>query len=334
MTHARIAVVGGGTGSHSVLSGLKRFPVDLTAIVAMSDSGGSSGRLRAELQQLPYGDVRQCLVALANDDDLDGVIGSLFAHRFLQEGALEGHNFGNLVLAALTQITGEPELAIEAAAKLLRIRGRVLPVTLTLTHLHAVLTDGRILESESAIDTYGGSPGVGVDHVYLEPPAHSHPPVVEALENADLIVLSPGDLYTSLIPNLLVAGVSDAILRSSAKVVLVCNLMTKPGETDAFTASAFIREVDRYLGRPGRIDAVLVNDQAMERALIDRYADEGATPVQLDVDVCSLLVDVVVKKPLLDGGPFLHHDPGKLGSALMAIQTAIADTQFGAVRSS
>ena len=327
MANARIAVVGGGTGSHSVLSGLKRFPVDLTAIVAMSDSGGSSGRLRAELQQLPYGDVRQCLMALADDDELDGIIGSLFTHRFMQEGTLEGHNFGNLVLGALTQITGEPELAIEAAAKLLKIRGRVLPVTLTRTNLHAALTDGRILESESTIDTYGGSPGVGVDHVFLDPPAHPHPPVNDALANADLIVLSPGDLYTSLIPNLLVSGVSDAILRSSATVVLVCNLMTKPGETDAFTASAFVREVDRYLGRPRRISALLVNDQTMERPLIERYADEGATPIQLDADVCSLLVDVVVKKPLLGGGPFLHHDPEKLGAALMAIQSTIADAR-------
>jgi uncharacterized cofD-like protein len=173
-----------------------------------------------------------------------------------------------------------------------------------------------------------------VDHVYLEPPAHSHPPVIEALENADLVVLSPGDLYTSLIPNLLVSGVSDAILRSSATVVLVCNLMTKPGETDAFNASTFIREVDRYLGRPGRINAMLVNDQTMERPLIERYAHESATPVQLDADACSPLVDAIIKKPLLGGGPFLHHDPGKLGAALMAIQSTMGNTRRDTVRSS
>ena len=317
MTNARIAVVGGGTGNHSVLAGLKRYPVDLTAIVAMSDSGGSSGRLRDELTQLPYGDVRQCLMALADEDERDGIISSLFAHRFLQEGNLEGHNFGNLVLAALTEITGEPERAIETAAKLLNIRGRVLPVTLTLTHLHAVLTDGGVLERESTIDTYGGSPGIGVDHVYLEPPASSHPPVVEALEHADLIVLSPGDLFTSLIPNLLVSGVSEAILRSSADVILICNLMTKPGETDGYSASSFVREVDRYLGRPGRIDALLVNDQAMDERLVERYAREGANPVHFDRDECVPLVATIIERPLLDGGPFLHHDPEKLGAELM-----------------
>ena len=314
----KIAAVGGGTGSHAVLSGLKRHPVDLTAIVAMSDSGGSSGRLRDELDLLPYGDVRQCLTALAETRDQDETMEALFSHRFAQrEGSLEGHSFGNLILAALTQITGGPERAIETASRLLNIRGRVLPVTLTPTHLHAILTDGSVLEHEAAIDTYRGEPGVSVDYVYLQPPAYSHPPVIEALERADITVLSPGDLFTSLIPNLLVSGVSDAILRSSATVVLVANLMTKPGETDGYRVSSFVREVDRYLGRPGRLDAVLVNDQPMERQLVDRYARQGAAPVQLDRDACLSMVGRVVEAPLLNSGPFLRHDPEKLGVALV-----------------
>ena len=317
----RIAAVGGGTGSHAVLSGLKRHPVDLTAIVAMSDSGGSSGRLRDELDLLPYGDVRQCLMALAETprDGGDETMEALFSHRFggQREGSLEGHSFGNLILAALTQITGGPERAIETASRLLNVRGRVLPVTLTPTHLHAILTDGSVLEREAAIDTYRGAPGVGVDYVYLQPPAYSHPPVIEALERADVTVLSPGDLFTSLIPNLLVSGVAEAILRSSATVVLVANLMTKPGETDGYRVSSFVREVDRYLGRPGRVDAVLVNNQPMERQLVERYERQGAAPVVVDREACESMVGRVVEAPLLNSGPFLRHDPEKLGAALV-----------------
>ncbi len=312
-------MVGGGTGSHAVLTGLKHHPVDLTAIVAMSDSGGSSGRLRDELDLLPYGDVRQCLAALADTHGQDEIIEALFSHRFVQqEGSLEGHSVGNLILAALTQITGGPERAIETASRLLNVRGRVLPVTLTATHLNATLTDGSVLERESAIDTYRGEPGVSVDDVYLQPPAYSYPPVIEALEGADVTVLSPGDLFTSLIPNLLVSGVSDAILRSPSTVILAANLMTKPGETDGYTVSSFVRQVDRYLGRSGRVDAVLVNNQPMEEQLVEKYVKQGATQVVLDGDACRSLVGEVVETPLLDSGPLLRHDPDKLAAAIMA----------------
>ena len=323
MIGAKVVVVGGGTGNYSVLSGLTHYPVDLTAVVAMSDSGGSSGRLRDELGQLPYGDVRQCLVALAGAEGRDSILKNLFAHRFTQNGDLHEHNMGNLMLAALTEIAGGPERAIEAAAELLKIKGRVLPVTLTRTHLYAVLTDGTTLEEESTIDTYGGMPGVGVDYVYLKPPAYSYAPVIQAILEADLIVFSPGDLYTSLVPNLLVEGVPEAILRSSAKTVLVCSLMTKPGETDGFHASTFVEEVNRYLGKPGRIDMLLANSGEMPKRMVQRYGRDGAHTVELDRERCVELVNEVVERPLIAEAPYIRHDSKKLAEALIDIVMSI-----------
>ena len=292
----------------------------------MSDSGGSSGRLRDELGQLPYGDIRQCLVALASEER-GGTLRNLFAHRFSESGGLEGHNVGNLMLAALTEITGGAERAIEAASNLLQIRGRVLPVTLTRTHLHAVLTDGTVLEREAALDTYGGNPDTGVDYVYLKPSAYSYPPAIEAIKNADLLVFSPGDLYTSLIPNLLVEDISEAILLSSAKVVLVSNIMTKPGETDGFRVSTIIKEVDRYLGSPGRINTVLVNSEPLPERLLQRYARERAYPLPLDREECAALVSDITERPLLAQGTYLQHDPTRLAEALMEVAAVDAGPQ-------
>lgn len=321
MAETKIVVVGGGSGSHNVLTGLVSHPVDPTAIVAMSDSGGSSGRLRDELDQLPWGDVRQCLVALAGTE-WKGLVRDLFAHRFVRGEGLTGHSVGNLMLTALTEITGGPEHAINAAAKLLNIHGRVLPVTLTDTHLNAILTDGTLLEREATIDTYGGTPGVRIERVYLNPSARAHSPVLQAIEDADLLVLSPGDLYTSLIPNLLVEGVSNAILQTNAKVVLILNLMTKPGETDGFRASTIINEVDRYLGETGRVNVLLANSDPMPDSLLQRYARENAFPLPFDVDDCEPLVGTIVARPLTAQTPFLRHDPQKLAQALMELISA------------
>ncbi|MBI4236471.1 MAG: YvcK family protein [Chloroflexi bacterium] len=324
MTGPHIVVVGGGTGNYNVLAGLKKHSVQLTAIVAMSDSGGSSGRLRDELGQLPPGDVRQCLVALAGDEEQALILRQLFTYRFSAGQGLEGHSFGNLLLAVLTEITGGPERAIEAAARLLNVRGQVLPVTLTRCHLHAVLTDGAVLEGEAAIDTYGGAPGVSIDYVYLTPRAYPYPPALRALEEADLIVFSPGDLYTSLVANLLVEGVADAILHSPAKVVQVMNLMTKPGETDGFRASTFVEEMGRYLGKAGRIDYLLLNSEELPARQVKRYERDRAYPVEVDRDRCAALVSTLVECPLLAEGQFVRHDPGKLAQALVDLAHAEA----------
>jgi uncharacterized cofD-like protein len=313
----KIVVVGGGNGNFNVLRGLKKYDTNLTAIVAMSDSGGSSGRLRDQLKQLPYGDVRQCLIALADEDIENGLLKDIFTHRFSEEGDLSGHSMGNLMLAALTEFTGGPERAIESASRLLKVKGQVLPVTLTRTDLHAVLSDGTLLEKESIIDTYGGSPGVAVDYVYLEPSAYPYPPSIEAINKADMIVFSPGDLYTSLVPNLLVKGVSEAIVNSSAQVVSVISLMTKPGETTGFTASNYVEEINKYLGQKGRIDVLLANSDQIPPNVLKRYSREGSELITLDKEITAGLLKKIVETPLADEGPHIRHDPDKLAQALI-----------------
>lgn len=314
-----VVVIGGGTGNFSVLSGLKNHDLDLTAIVAMSDSGGSSGRLRDELGQLPPGDIRQCLVALAEDGEQSVMLRRLFTHRFSMGEGLEGHSVGNLLLAALTEITGAHDRAIEAASRLLNIQGRVLPVTLTDSHLHAMLTDGRELEEEALIDTRGNEDGVDIDYVFLSPPAYAFPPVLEAITDADLIVLAPGDLYTSLVPNLLAEGVCEAIRSTKARVVYITNLMTKPGETDGFTAERFVTEVNRYIGEDSRIDAVVVNSAQFSDRVRQRYLQLGARPVEYDIDALKTLVPWVTESTLVAEGIFVRHDPDKVGRAVMAL---------------
>ena len=314
-----VVVIGGGTGNFSVLSGLKDHDLDLTAVVAMSDSGGSSGRLRDELGQLPPGDIRQCLVALAGDAEQGAMLRRLFTHRFSMGEGLEGHSVGNLLLAALTEITGAHDRAIEAASRLLNIRGRVLPVTLTNSHLHAVLTDGRELEEEALIDTRGSEDGVEIDHVFLSPPAYAFPPVLDAITEADLIVLAPGDLYTSLVPNLLAEGVCEAIRSTRARLVYITNLMTKPGETDGFTAERFVSEVNRYIGDSSRIDVVVVNSATFSERVRQRYLQLGARPVEYDIAAMKALVPWVVENNLVAEGIFVRHDPDKLARAVISL---------------
>lgn len=314
-----VVVIGGGTGNFSVLSGLKYHDLDLTAVVAMSDSGGSSGRLRDELGQLPPGDIRQCLVALAGDAEQGAMLRRLFTHRFSMGEGLEGHSVGNLLLAALTEITGAHDRAIEAAGRLLNIRGRVLPVTLTNSHLHAMLTDGRELEEEALIDTRGSEDGVDIDYVFLSPPAYAFPPVIDAITDANLIVLAPGDLYTSLVPNLLAEGVCEALRSTKARVVYVTNLMTKPGETDGFTAERFVTEVNRYIGEESRIDAVVVNSARFSDRVRQRYLQLGARPVEYDISAMKALVPWVTENDLVAEGIFVRHDPDKLGDAVMSL---------------
>ena len=314
-----VVVIGGGTGNFSVLSGLKDHDLDLTAVVAMSDSGGSSGRLRDELGQLPPGDIRQCLVALAGDAEQGAMVRRLFTHRFSMGEGLEGHSVGNLLLAALTEITGAHDRAIEAASRLLNIRGRVLPVTLTNSHLHAMLTDGRELEEEALIDTRGSEEGVEIDHVFLSPPAYAFPPVLDAIEGADLVVLAPGDLYTSLVPNLLAEGICEAIRATKARLVYITNLMTKPGETDGFTAERFVSEVNRYIGDETRIDVVVVNSATFSDRVRQRYLQLGARPVEYDIASMNALVPWVVESELVAEGIFVRHDPDKLASAVISL---------------
>ena len=319
MTRKSIVVVGGGTGNHTTLSGLKYEECDLTAVVAMTDSGGSSGRLRDELGQLPPGDVRQCLVALAPDDRSTALLARLFDYRFNAGNGLNGHSFGNLLLTALTEITGTTATAIAEASRMLAIRGTVLPVTLTKSSLVARLKDGTEIVGEANIDQRKENLDVSIDYVYLDPKAYPYPPVLEAIAKSDAVIMGPGDIYTSIVPNLLVEDVAAAINASRATKICVCNLMTKPGESDGFKASDFVNLIRDYLGTTQPLDYLVVNDSPFPNKLLERYSSYGQYPVEVDLEHCRPAVSEVVPGPLLSAGVYLRHDPGALASTIMNI---------------
>src|SRR5947209_5801866 len=310
---ARIVVLGGGTGLFTALTGLKRHDVDLTAIVTMADSGGSSGRLRDEFGYLPAGDVRRCLVALAADDHMNLLLRKLFEYRFDRGGDLAGHTFGNLLITALVSLTGGMDQAIIEAARLLRVEGQVLPVTLGHSHLYAALADGRTLEGEAAIDTRQET--TPIERVYLDPPAEATDEARDAIMQADMVVIGPGDLYTSLLPNLLVDGIREAIASSPAATVYVCNVMTKHGETDGYGASDFLRVIAQYLGE-GVMDAALLSYyESLPRDVLQRYREEHSSPVSIDQEQCHRYVPRLIVRPLAAAGTLVRHDPDRLAQA-------------------
>jgi uncharacterized cofD-like protein len=324
----RVVTIGGGTGPFALLSHLKHYPCSITAIVSMADSGGSSRRLMDEFGQLPLGDLRQALVALSRKGTLWR---DLFAYRFREgppgaDGAARhgvgGHSLGNLLISALQDINeGNLLWAIQDAQEILDTAGMVLPVTLAQATLAAGLEDGTHISRESEIDTRGereSGPLPRITSVYLEedPPACNE--AIRAIRRADVIIIGPGDLYTSVLPGLLVQGVADAIRASEAQKVYVCNLMTKHGETDGFRASDFVREIHRYLG--GRVDRVILHDGSFPPDLLDLYAAKQQHSVQPDVDEVRQLVPDVIVEPLLavHGGHFVRHDAGRLLHAVLA----------------
>lgn len=273
MKKQKIVTIGGGSGSFMVLSGLKKYPVDLSAIVSMADDGGSSGVLRDELGVLPPGDARQCLVALSKSSRL---LRELFNYRY-SNGGLSGHSFGNIFLSTLEKITGGMDSAIKEAGQILRIRGQVLPVTLKNSRLVAVLKNGKKIIGENKI--YGSSlDSLVFKKLYLEPAASANPEIIPIIKQADKIVISPGDLYTSLIPNFLVKGLSEAVKKSKAKVVYVSNLMTKPGQTDGFNAVDYVKVLEKYSGK-GVIDYVVYNKEKPEEKILKKYLRKGESLV-------------------------------------------------------
>src|SRR3989338_6079992 len=252
----RIVVVGGGTGTYTVLSALKDRSVYLSAIVSMADDGGSSGILREEFGILPTGDARRALVALSKHPD--ELLAKLFTYRF-REGGLDGHNFGNLIITALERICGNFEKALQEASRLLAVeKGEVIPVTLSNVRLLAELEDGSVIKGESNIEITRHNGELAVNRVWLEPQAKASPRALKAIRQANLIILGPGDVYTSVIPNLLVRGIPEAIAQSKAKKVFISNLMTKYGETHSFVAGDFVSAVESYLGA-GILYAVVFN---------------------------------------------------------------------------
>lgn len=278
LTDTKIVVIGGGTGSFVMLSALKKHTKQLTAIVNMADDGGSTGVLRDELGSLPPGDVRQCLVALSDSPKLR----ELFDYRF-EEGTFGGHSFGNLFLTALEKTTGSFAEAVHVASKILRIRGTVIPATLDNVRLKMEWPDASvILHGERVIDAEHFRDDPRNAELSLVPKPVVNPAAVEAIETADLVVISAGDLYTSLGPLLVIEGVGKALHETKAKVVYVCNLVTKQGQTDGFTVSDHAAEIERFGNHGGFLDVVLYNQQIPDTELLERYEEEGSAMVAVD----------------------------------------------------
>jgi len=321
----RIVAIGGGTGLPIILEGLKRDTTNLTAVVTVTDSGRSSGILRKDLGVLPPGDARNCLIALSSTELEEKRLYDLFRYRF-EEGALKGMSFGNLFLAALEKTTGSFESALRAASEILTIEGKVLPSTLTDTHVCARLADGTVVKQEYHVRARDKAP---IEEVFLEPAdAAATEEVMSEIEQAELIVIGPGSLYTSVITNLLVHGITRAIRRANARVVYVCNIVTQPGQTDGHAASDHAKAVMRYLG-DGMLDDVLVNNHVPPSPILQRYEADGAGLVRIDPALYELDVNVVradlvesvdKQRVLWEKQDLLRHDPQKLGRCILDLR--------------
>lgn len=324
----RIVAIGGGTGLATLLSGFKTYVSfgdtqnarigELSAIVAVSDDGGSSGRLRDELDMPPPGDIRNCMVALSEDSHL---LSQLFQYRFAGEGDLAGHSFGNLFLAALSGVTGDFAEAVRLSSEILASKGRIYPATLSNVRLAAKLLDGSTIRGETAISRTGGA----IERLYLEPECClPDPGSIDAISRSDVITIGPGSLFTSLVPPLLVPGVTEAIQAASAVKVFICNLMTQPGETDGMTARRHLEIVGQYA--PELIfDHLLVNKTPVSDEQARRYAEEGADQIGVHGSIDSDQIEGarVIFADLLDPGEKVRHDPDKLARAVLKIAAQI-----------
>lgn len=309
MRKPHIVTIGGGTGHYTLLTGLRSLDARITAIVTMMDSGGSSGRLRDEYGMLPPGDFTRCLAALSSHPE---ALKELLGHRF-RSGSLGGHTMRNLIFTAVSEITGSVPATVERLHEIFAVENRVLPVTIDRVDLVMHLENDRVIRGEASIDTLSEILDAPVLSVYLDPEAEAYPPALAALIEADLIVIGPGDLFTSLVPNLLVGGVREAIARSRAKVLYICNLMTKPNETPGYTVEDFVGTMAMYLGE-ARLDAVLYNAE-WGSARLDTYAREGSRPVAVGAPD-ALRRGLVVGGDLLSEGRLIRHDPRKLAAAI------------------
>jgi uncharacterized cofD-like protein len=322
----KIVTIGGGNGTAAILEGMKKYTDNITTIVAVTDTGRNTGRVRKDLEVLSPGDTRNCLIALANSEKL---MCDLFQYRF-DDGHLEGYSFGNLFLATLTKLTGSFEKAVEEASKILKLKGKVLPATFDMVNLCAELEDGKVLKEEDDIidrhnpEVYLRSP---IKKVFHEPKPKVNPKAVEAIKEADIVVLSSGSLFTSLIGNLLMEGMSEAIEESKAKIVYVCNMMTQISQTHEYKASDHLKQVISYLRE--KPDYVIVNTKNPAGHLIDAYKKEHSGVVENDFESLEKLgVKVIAedvldegaeKKPLWEKLDLLRHDPDKIARVLVGL---------------
>lgn len=313
----KIVVIGGGTGLSTLLRGLKTKTSNLTAIVTVADDGGSSGRLREDLKMIAPGDLRNCLVALA---DKEGLMEKLFKFRFGAAGELSGHSFGNLFLAALTQILDDDiEEALDASSKILKVRGRVIPSTTETVVLSAELEDGSIVRGESRIPNSGKR----IKYVFTEPAKPTaEGAALQAIDEADAIIMGPGSLYTSIMPNLLVDKIADHIRASNKAKIYICNVMTQPGETDDYSVADHVQAIQDHAGKD-LINMVLVNDSPVSPDTLEQYAKVGAAPVKVDMNRLNQMSLRIVRANLIDGVDKAIHNSERLGKVVMDVVYAM-----------
>ena len=323
----KVVTIGGGTGSFMLLSGLKKYPLELSAIVSMADDGGSTGILRDELGVLPPGDVRQCLVALSDSSD---TLRELMNYRFV-EGGLSGHSFGNLFLSALEKITGSFTKGVLEASQILNVKGEVIPVTGTDTKLFLKLKSKKLLSGENEINHSFEISAAGVEKIYLSPDALANPLALKKIREADLIVIGPGNHYCAILPNLLVKGIAEAIHQAKGKVVYNCNLVNKHGQTDTFALDDYVAAVEKYIGK-SRVDFVTYNKNVPDEALMKKYAKEGGlVPFEKETNAkrhfrvirADLLSRAKVRVNKADKiaatRAFIRHDADKLAKVLVML---------------
>lgn len=322
----RVVAIGGGHGLSTLLRGLKYHTRNLTGIVTVFDDGGGSGMLRSDLNMLPPGDIRNCMEALANTEP---VMEQLLSYRF-PEGSLKGQAFGNLLLAALNGISGSFDEAVAKMSQVLAITGRILPVTNGNVALRAVLENGTEVVGESKIPEFQMGQGCRIREVSLNPEAPAAlPEAVEAIRNARLILLGPGSLYTSVIPNLLVEGIPEAIRESSALKIYVGNIMTQGGETEGMTLSDHVAALLKHGGGKGLVDLCLANVAPVPREILERYWEEGAEPILVDREKVEALGVEVVERPMISAETiYARHAPHTLADTIMEIFDERAETKI------
>ena len=320
----KVAVIGGGTGLSTILRGLKRYPIDITAIVTVADDGGSSGSLRTDFDVPPPGDIRNVLVALS---EVEPLVQELFQYRFTGETDLAGHPTGNLLIAAMTNITGDFASAIQKLSEVLKVRGRVLPVCNTPLCLCAEYDDGTIIQGESLIPTIEKK----IKRVYYtKEDARALDEAVEAIMEADLVLLGPGSLYTSIIPNLLLVEISEALVKTSAECVYCCNIMTQPGETTGYSASDHVLALHEHAGH-AFIDKIIVNDEEIDDETYERYCDQRSDVVLIDEKKLHKMNIEVIKSRLVSYNNVgeVRHNTKKVAATIFSLLLDIEEKREG-----
>lgn len=327
MKNKNIITIGGGTGSFVLLSGLKKYPINISAIVSMADDGGSTGVLRDELGVLPPGDIRQCLVALSDSSE---ILRNLFNYRF-ESGGLRGHNFGNLFLSALEKTSGGFQKAVEEAGKILNIKGEVIPITESDVKLIMKLKNKKVLNGENEIFLNYEIEKIGIEKYFLTPAPKPNKKALAAIKKADAIIIGPGNLHCSLLPNLLVKEISATIKKSKAQIILVCNLFNKKGKTEKFGLDDYVRTIESYIGK-NKIDYVIYNTQRPPNELMKKYLNKLEKPIHFGenknrgkykVVQARILSDKIFRHskfdPLLSDRSFIRHDSAKLAKVIMFV---------------